>query len=106
MGAEMASWGDEAAVPIRRASEIDRIVLNAPLEAASARLISAHCQGTCRMGEDPEKTVTDSRGNVHGVKGVTICDTSLFPSSAATHTMVPAMVMADLIAHHLLATGV
>ncbi len=105
MGAEMALWADEAAVPIRRASEIERIVPEAPLAAASARLISAHCQGTCRMGEDPQKTVTDSRGSLHGAKGVTVCDTSLFPSSAATHTMVPAMVMADLIAHHLLAAG-
>lgn len=105
MGAEAFCWSDETSAPARTFAEVERAVGDAPLMTASAKLVSAHCQGTCRMGEDPGKSVADSRGNLHGTAGVTVCDTSLFPSSAATHTMIPTMVMADLIAHHLVDQG-
>ena len=105
-GAERVCWSDETVAPFESFGKLESALQDAPLKTASARLISAHCQGTCRMGEDPKKSVVDSRGTLRGVKGVTICDTSIFPSSASTHTMIPTMVMADLITRRLIDAGI
>ncbi len=104
-GAEAVLWADETAEVIRSLKKAEKAAANAPLAVSSARLVSAHCQGTCRMGEVEKTCVADSRGRMYGVKGVTVCDASLFPSSASTHTMIPTMAMADLIAHHLIDAG-
>lgn len=53
------------------------------------RLISAHPQGTCQMGSNPEKHVVDLKGRVRGLHGVRVMDASLFPSSAAHHNTLP-----------------
>ncbi len=105
-GAEMVCWSDETVAPHRSFEKLERALRDAPLKTASARLVSAHCQGTCRMGEDTKRAVVDSRGSLHGVKGVTICDTSIFPSSASTHTMIPTMAMSDLITRRLIEAGI
>ncbi|MGH9391955.1 MAG: GMC family oxidoreductase, partial [Vicinamibacteria bacterium] len=39
--------------------------------------------GTCRMGRDPKRSVTDPYGQTHDVRGLFICDASLFPTSIA-----------------------
>src|SRR5208283_525409 len=55
-------------------------------EALSAWLRTAvstfhHPVGTCAMGPDPVLgAVTDSRGSVHGIDGLTIADASIMPT--------------------------
>ena len=63
---------------------------------------SAHNQGTCRMGLSAETGVVDQNLKVHGLDNVYVMDSSVMPTSAATHTMMPIMVMADRAVHRLL----
>src|SRR5205823_3869920 len=52
------------------------------LEAAGAEqvcwtgLASTHVQGSCRMGDDPERSAVDRNGEVHGVKRLFVGDGS------------------------------
>jgi choline dehydrogenase-like flavoprotein len=45
------------------------------------RVVSAHVMGGCAMGSDPKRSVTDSRGRVHGLQNLQVADGSLFPTS-------------------------
>ena len=44
---------------------------------------AAHVAGTCRMGSDPERSVTDVDGRVHGVDNLYIADGSILPTLGA-----------------------
>ena len=44
---------------------------------------AAHVAGTCRMGDDPERSVTDAVGRVHGMKNLFISDASILPTLGA-----------------------
>ncbi|MCC7383478.1 MAG: GMC family oxidoreductase [Deltaproteobacteria bacterium] len=101
-GAFLAAGAREVLVPVippvrvrsdRDLAEIDRISL-AP---ATAPLLSAHQQGTARMSPSADRGVCDPSGLVFGTRGVFVVDSSLFPTSASTHTMAPIMTFA----HHL-----
>ena len=65
-------------------------------------LLSAHVQGSCRMGPDPAQSVVDLRGFVHGIDNLQVLDASVFPTTASSHTMVPVMQAALLGARELL----
>ncbi len=57
-------------------------------------LTSAHCQGTAKMGENQQQSVTNSRGESHHVKNLLLCDASSFPTSCGANPMVSIMAMA------------
>ncbi len=40
---------------------------------------TTHLAGTCMMGNDPEQSVVDANGKVHGVKNLYIADASILP---------------------------
>ena len=63
---------------------------------------SAHPLGTCRMGDDPDKSVVNRWGACHDVEGLYICDGSVFPSSAAVNPALTIMALASRTAHHLI----
>ena len=50
--------------------------------ASSAVPISRHVMGTTRMGTDPETSVVDPFGRVHGLDNVVVADSSVFVTSA------------------------
>jgi choline dehydrogenase-like flavoprotein len=74
-----------------------------PIVPGVTRFISAHPQGTCRMGPDARTSVVDSNHRVHGLPNLYVVDASVMPSSAATHTMVPIMTLADRAARRMAA---
>lgn len=53
-----------------------------------------HPVSTCRMGENRETTVTDSRLRVHGIKGLRVVDASAFPNITSGNTNAPTMMLA------------
>jgi choline dehydrogenase-like flavoprotein len=59
-------------------------------------LFSAHQMGTCRMGQDARTAVCDGRGEVFGVRGLFIADTSAFPAASGVNPMISVMGLA----HH------
>jgi choline dehydrogenase-like flavoprotein len=63
---------------------------------------SAHPLGTCRMGNDPDTSVVDRWGACHGVKGLYICDGSVFPTSGAVNPACTIQAIAARTADHLI----
>lgn len=56
-----------------------RLSFRSTYDAPSA----AHVGGTCRMGLNPEQSVTNSNGRVHGIQNLYIADASLLPTLGA-----------------------
>jgi choline dehydrogenase-like flavoprotein len=77
------------------------------LEAAGAKQIcwtgiaSTHVQGTCRMGDDPERSVVDRNGEAHGVKRLFVGDGSLVPRTMSVNPSLTIMALATRLAEHL-----
>ncbi|PWU46675.1 hypothetical protein DLJ46_17205 [Micromonospora globispora] len=57
-----------------------------------------HPVGTCAMGPDPERgAVVDSRGAVHGVRGLWVADASVMPTIPSANTHLSTIVVAERI---------
>ena len=60
----------------------DDLATNESIDDWARRNIFAvgHASSTCRMGSDPDDgAVVDQYGKVHGVEGLRVADTSIFP---------------------------
>lgn len=60
-----------------------------------------HASGTCAMGPQARDSVVDPQLRVHGIRGLRVADTSVFPNVTSGNTNCPAMMLgekaADLI---------
>lgn len=74
------------------------------LRPASAPILSAHQQGTVRFGTSEREGAADPEGRVYGARDVLAFDSSLFPSSASSHTMAPIITVARHLSERLLAS--
>ena len=61
----------------------------------------AHAMGSCRMGRDPETSVTNSFGQSHDVKNLFVCDTSLFVTGSGLNPTLTAMAIASRSADYI-----
>ncbi len=100
-GAKEVAFGNQAFPPLGSPDEISRID-RFPIEPGWINLISAHNQGTCRMGSSAQNSVVDQRLRLHTGDDVYVMDGSVMPTSASTHTMIPIMVAADFAVHRML----
>ncbi|MDB5051384.1 MAG: family oxidoreductase [Fibrobacteres bacterium] len=55
---------------------------------------SAHCQATVKMGEDPGRSMVNSRGESHFMRNLMVCDSSVFPTSCGANPMLSILTMA------------
>lgn len=69
-----------------------------------ANLMTIHMTSTVRMGEDAERTGTDSYGRVHGHVNLHVNDASLLPDAPGVNPQGAVMAVAARNAQHLLAT--
>jgi choline dehydrogenase-like flavoprotein len=69
-------------------------LLVAPDDPRSQSLFSAHQMGSARMGRDPQTSVANPSGELHGTPGVWIGDTSAFPSAPGVNPMLTCMALA------------
>ena len=60
-----------------------------------------HQAGTCRMGEDPESSVTDPWGRVHGHDNLWIMDASVHVTNGGFNPVLTVMALALRSARHL-----
>ncbi|MFZ5476312.1 MAG: GMC family oxidoreductase N-terminal domain-containing protein [Myxococcota bacterium] len=92
-GADGVSMPFVGAPPVRKAEDIR---VPDDVRPGDLSLISAHPQGTCRIGE-----VVGDDLRVVGMDNAFVLDASVFPTSASTHTMIPVMSFALLGARAL-----
>jgi choline dehydrogenase-like flavoprotein len=55
---------------------------------------TAHIMGTCRMGDDPARSVTDPFGRLHDLDNVWVADGALFTSSGGFNPTLTIMALA------------
>jgi choline dehydrogenase-like flavoprotein len=82
-----------------RAAGATRVWGKVPRPRLSA---SQHQAGTCRMGTEPENSVTDSNGRVWGHDNLYVADASLHPTNGAFNPVLTIMALAFRCADHLL----
>ena len=87
-------------IVIQRESDLE-VIRQRGIVENDVLITSSHPQSTLRMGSDPRKTVVDSTGEAHAVKGLFVVDASLFPTSIAVPPMLTVAAMADRIARRL-----
>lgn len=64
-------------------------------------LVSTHVQGSCRMGDDPARSVVDRNGESHAVKGLFVGDASMIPRTLSVNPSLTIMALASRLADHL-----
>jgi choline dehydrogenase-like flavoprotein len=60
-----------------------------------------HQAGTCRMGDDPTKSVTNRFGQVHGIDNLFIGDASTFVTCAGLNPALTIMTLGYWVADHI-----
>ncbi|NOY93161.1 MAG: hypothetical protein GXP55_18405, partial [Deltaproteobacteria bacterium] len=88
------------ALEIRSSADLARID-ELDFEPATTPVLSAHQQGSARMAHSARQGAVAPDGSLYGEEGVYVFDTSLFPSSASSHTMTPAMTLSRYLAEQL-----
>lgn len=65
----------------------------------NAKVASAHHQsGTCRMGSDPATSVVDPKLRLHGVDGLMVADSSIFPDTVMHNTNLACYALGEIAA--------
>jgi choline dehydrogenase-like flavoprotein len=91
-----------SAPPVTIRTEADLNELDGlTLRPASAPFISAHQQGGVRFATAPADGAADPDGQVYGTRGVYVFDSSGFPSSSSSHTMMPIMTVSHYLSAKL-----
>ncbi|HEX8392982.1 MAG TPA: FAD-dependent oxidoreductase [Longimicrobium sp.] len=66
-------------------------------------ILSAHVNGTCRIGTDPSRSGCTPDGERHGVRGVYVADGSLMPTAPGVNPQETIMAMATVVAERIAA---
>jgi choline dehydrogenase-like flavoprotein len=74
------------------------------LTRSRANLMTVHLTSSVRMGEDRERTGTDSFGRVWGADNLRVNDASLIPDAPGVNPQAAVMAIAARNADHFLAT--
>ena len=53
------------------------------------------------MGASPKTSVTDKHQQVHGVKGLFVCDSSVFPTACGVNPMLSIMGLAHKASQYI-----
>jgi choline dehydrogenase-like flavoprotein len=95
---------ESGAVSEQQLREFDRLLERNGTGVNRIMMFTAHQMGTCRMGADPKDAVTDSNGEVYGVKGLFMCDGSVFPGPSGVNPMLSIMGLAHRNAQYIKTT--
>ncbi|HIB93410.1 MAG TPA: GMC family oxidoreductase [Candidatus Lambdaproteobacteria bacterium] len=67
-----------------------------------ANLASAHHQsGTCKMGNDPKRSVVGPNLKLHGMEGLIIADSSIFPDTVMHNTNLTCYVIGEVVSSQI-----
>jgi choline dehydrogenase-like flavoprotein len=87
--------------PVLRSAGDARALLDARFKPTEFEMMAFHPQGTCRMGNDASRAVTDSYGAHHGLRNLVVADASLFPTSCKVNPQITIMALATRAATRL-----
>lgn len=76
------------------------LLLDGPLDPRAYIAILSHLFGGCVMGADPQRSVCDARGRVHGYQGLVVADASVIPTNLGVNPQHTIMALAGLFAEH------
>ena len=82
--------------------EIDAVIDSIENNPFAIRMVSYHPQGTMRMGADAAHSVVNPYGETHDVKGLFVCDASLFPTSIIVNPQESVYALSNYIADHII----
>jgi choline dehydrogenase-like flavoprotein len=92
-------WPGIYGVPsVLRSIDDVRHLESAPLDPRSYNFIATHLFGAARMGPDPRTSVVDLDFQVHGVAGLHVVDSSVFPTNLGVNPQHSIMAMSRLAA--------
>jgi choline dehydrogenase-like flavoprotein len=75
-----------------------RLIDEAPLDPRNYGFVVSHLFGAARMGPDPRTSVCDTGFQVHGVQGLYVVDSSVFPTNLGVNPQHSIMGLARLAA--------
>ncbi len=87
--------------PILHSIDDARSLLHASFKPRDLEMMAFHPQGTCRMGADPSRAVTDPYGFHYGLRHLLIADASILPSSCKVNPQITIMAFAARAAARL-----
>jgi choline dehydrogenase-like flavoprotein len=76
-----------------------------PVEPNRVLLFTAHQMSSCRIGRSPRTSVADPDGQVHGVRGLWITDSSAMPTASGVNPMLSLMALAHRTASRMVAAA-
>ncbi len=68
-------------------------------------MYAAHPMATCRMGLDPVTSVISPTGEAHGLEGLYVADSSIFPTALGVNPQITTMALATLIGRQMVASA-
>jgi choline dehydrogenase-like flavoprotein len=77
------------------------------LRAAGAKrifqtgVLSTHVQGSCRMGDDPARSVVDAHGESHDIRRLFVGDSSVIPRTLSVNPSLTIMALASRLAAYI-----
>jgi choline dehydrogenase-like flavoprotein len=89
----LAGAARDKAVEMMKASGAEKVIVGLNY--------GAHAMGTCRMGNDPEKSVVNEYCQSHDVENLFICDTSVFVTGSGVNPTLTAMAIAQRSAEYI-----
>ena len=77
----------------------------APRHIRDFTLYASHPMASCRMGVDPTTSVIGPDGQAHGLAGLYLADSSIFPTSLGVNPQLTTMTVATVLGRRLAAEG-
>ena len=96
----MAAWYEKRLAEIAEAAGAQEIWIPITVTADRPMRGGSHLMGTCRMGNDPERSVVDRWCRSHDVPNLWIVDGSVFPTSAGYNPTLTILANAYRVADH------
>ncbi|MBS1153721.1 MAG: family oxidoreductase [Myxococcaceae bacterium] len=90
--------------PGTRLRGLDELTKIDAVDVTAIMYAAPHPSSMCRMGKDPATSVVDCDNQVHGVKGLYVCDPSVFPTAVSVDPSETIMAFSYLAAAKLLAS--
>ena len=97
----MSRWYGERVLEIADAADaIEKWTYYSISEDEPSVKGSAHLHGTCRMGDDPERSVVNRWCRSHDVDNLWVVDGSVFPTSGGYNPTLTILANAYRVADH------